>query len=141
MLLSGPARGYVKHGLDKLGVLYRHEYLKRFEDLPSLYDAIDLYIITSREEGGPKACLEAMAKGVPLITTEVGQCKDLVEPGKNAMMAPIGDIDRLYEEALQVLNDSQLKEILITNGLQTAHTNSFDSQLPLWKEYFGPLIN
>ena len=44
VLLSGLSRGYVKNGLDKLGVSYRHQYLKNFRDLPKLYDALDLYI-------------------------------------------------------------------------------------------------
>ena len=37
------------------------------------YEAIDVCIVTSRDEGGPRAVLEAMATGVPLVTTRVGQ--------------------------------------------------------------------
>jgi len=44
-----------------------------------MLQALDLYIVASREEGEPKAILESMASGVPLVTTEVGQAMDFVE--------------------------------------------------------------
>jgi glycosyltransferase involved in cell wall biosynthesis len=141
VLLSGPARGYIKNGLDKLGVPYRHQYLKNPNDIAKLYDAIDLYIITSREEGGPKACLQSMAKGVPLVTTAVGQCKDLVTSGTNALMAPVDDINELSRLALEALKNHVLKKGLISNGFRTASENSFDAQLPLWREYLRLLID
>ncbi len=141
VLLSGPARGYIKNGLDKLGIPYRHEYLKDYQDLSDFYDALDLYIITSREEGGPKACLESMSKGVPLVTTAVGQCRDLVENGKNAMMAEIDDVSELAKFSLEILSNDKLQEALIREGYKTAEANSYESQLPLWKNYFASLID
>lgn len=55
VLLSGPSRGYVKRGLEKIGVPYKHQYLQFYKDISELYDVLDLYLIASREEGGPKA--------------------------------------------------------------------------------------
>jgi glycosyltransferase involved in cell wall biosynthesis len=141
ILLSGPSRGYVKNELKKLGVPYKHEYPKDFRDLTYLYDALDLYIVTSREEGGPKAVLESMSKGVPLVTTEVGQAKDLVKSGVNAMMAPLEDVDKLYEDSLRIMRDISLRDKLISRGFETAKENSHESQLPLWKEYLGKLLD
>jgi glycosyltransferase involved in cell wall biosynthesis len=141
VLLSGPARGYMKRGLDRIGIPYKHLYLKDASVIRELYDALDLYLITSREEGGPKACLEAMAKGVPLVTTAVGQCKDLAEDRRNAMVAPIDDIERIYRGALELLTDRSLRETVIRNGLLTASENSYEAQLPKWQGYFKALIN
>lgn len=136
VLLSGPARGYIKGGLNKLGIPYRHEYLKDASELTNLYDAIDLYIVTSREEGGPKAVLESLSKGIPLVTTAVGQAKDLIRSGENAMMVAIDDIEGLYRASLEAL---EKKESLREKGFITARENSHESQLPLWKEYFKRL--
>lgn len=141
VLLSGPSRGYVKQGLDKIGVPYRHQYPKDPNKLTFLYDALDLYIITSREEGGPKSLLESMAKGIPVVTTEVGQCKDLVINGKNAMMAPIDDVEILYKLSTEVLSSEALRQTLTNNGLYTATENSVEAQLPMWREYFKGLID
>lgn len=140
VLLSGPSRGFVKNGLKALGAPYRHKYFKDYKDIAGLYDALDLYLITSREEGGPKACLESMAKGVPLVTTAVGQCRDLVKSGVNAMMAEIDDADGLYQNSLNILSNETLRETLVASGFITAKENSYESQLPLWKKYLEGLI-
>lgn len=141
VLLSGPARGYVKNDLENMGVPYQHKYLKDAAKITELYDALDLYLISSREEGGPKACLESMAQGIPLVTTKVGQCKDLAINGLNAMMADIDDIEGLTSAALKVFNESSLQSTLIKGGLNTAEENNFENQLPLWREYLDGLLN
>ncbi|MEM9773548.1 MAG: glycosyltransferase family 4 protein, partial [Chloroflexota bacterium] len=72
VLLTGPARGFVKKGLSKADVPFIHNILPNFSHIPQYYQALDCYLVASREEGGPKAVLEAQAAGVPLITTRVG---------------------------------------------------------------------
>jgi glycosyltransferase involved in cell wall biosynthesis len=136
VLLSGPSRGFVKNELDRLRINYTHIYPKEYNEVGKLYDALDLYLITSREEGGPKACLESMAKGIPLVTTAVGQCADLIEDGKNAMMAPVDDEELLVQKSLQVIREANLRNSLIKEGFETARTNSLESQLPIWQKYF-----
>jgi glycosyltransferase involved in cell wall biosynthesis len=140
VVLSGPARGFVKKELEKLNIPYRHRYVKKYSEISELYDALDLYIITSREEGGPKAAFESMAKGIPLVTTRVGQCADVVVNGQNAMMNAIDDVRGLTVSCVQILNDKGLKETIITNGYKTAMENSIEKQLPLWKEYLDKLV-
>jgi glycosyltransferase involved in cell wall biosynthesis len=141
VLLSGPARGYIKNGLDTLGIPYKHTYVSKYEEMSGLYDTLDLYLITSREEGGPKACLESMSKGIPLVTTEVGQCKDLVIHGTNALMAAIEDAPGLAELCLKVTQDYGVRKIIVEGGLVTAQENSYEAQLPLWKDYFEGILN
>ncbi len=140
VLLSGPSRGYIKRGLEDMNIPYHHKYFKDYKEISKLYDALDLYIVTSREEGGPKAVLESMAKGVPLVTTAVGQAKDLVKNGENAMMVATNDVEALSHLSLQILKDEALGKRLSENGFQTAKENSLESQLPLWKKYFENLV-
>lgn len=141
VLLTGPARGYVKSGLEKAGIPYRHVLLEHYADLGKFYQALDLYLVTSREEGGPKAVLESMASGIPLVTTKVGQAMDLVRHRENGMMAEVEDADAIASFALQVLNETALSKKIIENGLLTAAANTYESQLPLWKKYFTGYLN
>ena len=46
---------------NKLGVEYKQFNLDKFEELPNLYNCLDLYLISSRDEGGPTGLGEAMA--------------------------------------------------------------------------------
>lgn len=95
ILLSGPARGYVKSGLNRLKIPYKHVYQKSYSDIGRMFQALDLYIVASREEGGPKAVLESMASGVPLVTTCVGQAMDLVKHGQNGWIVSPDDHEGL----------------------------------------------
>ena len=140
VLLTGPARGYVKNGLEKLGVPYLHKYLNDYTQIGEYFNALDLYIVSSREEGGPKAVLESMASGIPLVTTRVGQAMDLVKHGKNAWMVEPEDAEGLAHWAGYVIdNPSSLREVL-GRGRLTAEGNSYPSQIPLWREFMSGFV-
>jgi glycosyltransferase involved in cell wall biosynthesis len=133
-LLTGPSRGYVKAGLERAGIPYRHVFLPSVESVAEAYDAIDLCIVASREEGGPKAALESMSVGVPLVTTRVGQAADLVQPGVNGWMLDAGDIDGLVEAAAHVAAAPSAElDAVLRAGLATARDNSYESLRPRWR--------
>jgi len=140
VLLSGPARGYVKNGLRELNVPYKHIYLKNYLKVWQLYQCLDLYIISSREEGGPKAVLESMASGVPLVATRVGQAMDLVKHEENAFMVDVEDFEGLAFLGEKALSDIQLRGELVKNGLVTARENTYLSQVQLWKKFFEGFV-
>ena len=77
VLLSGPSRGYIKKGLEKLDVKYWHKYCNDLNEVSELYAGIDAYFISSRLEGGPKSFLESISSKVPIVSTPVGQVVDL----------------------------------------------------------------
>ena len=140
VLLSGPARGYVKAGLERLGVPYRHHYLRHYPEVGELFQALDLYIIASRQEGGPKAVLESMASGVPLVTTRVGQAMDLVRHGENGWMVAGEDPEGLAHWAEYAIAHRASLDNILENGYQTAQANSYGSQLPLWRQFMEGFV-
>ena len=140
VLLTGPARGYVKNGLEKLGVPYLHKYLNDYTQIGEYFNALDLYIVSSREEGGPKAVLESMASGIPLVTSKVGQAMDLVRHCENAWIVEPEDAEELAHWAGYVIdNPSSLREVL-GRGRLTAEGNSYPSQIPLWREFMSGFV-
>lgn len=140
VLLSGPARGYVKEGLTRLGIMYRHVYLESYYDIGRLYHAIDLYMVTSREEGGPKSILESMASGVPLVSTHVGQAVDLVVHGVNGWLVDVEDVDALTYWALHALSVGTDLTALRAAARNTAVANSYPAQLPCWAKFFSGFV-
>ena len=135
-LLSGPARGFVKRGLEEAHIPYRHVYIKSYPDISELYKALDLYIVSSRQEGGPKAVLESMASGVPLVTTRVGQAMDLVKNGENGWMADVEDVETLAFYVLQIYRSNIVTLMpLLNKGRITAEANNYENQIPLWFEF------
>lgn len=103
VLLTGPARGYVRRGLERHGVPYRHDFLSNYSDLVCYYHALDLYLVTSREEGGPMALMESMATHVPVVSTRVGQAEDLLADMQTNVLVDVDDVDGICERSLALL--------------------------------------
>jgi glycosyltransferase involved in cell wall biosynthesis len=141
VLLTGPARGYVKTGLESLNIPYKHHYFQDYREIWKNYHAIDTYLVSSREEGGPKSILESMASGVPLISTRVGQAQDLVRHGINGWLTEVEDAEGLADHALQVFEGAAFTEEVRKNARHTAEQNSYANQLELWREFFQPLLS
>lgn len=140
VLLSGPSRGYVKKGLVEMGVPFKYCFFQHYPEIVNLYSALDVYIVASREEGGPKGVLESMATGVPLVTTRVGQAMDLVQHGKNGWMVPIGDADAIAEWVVYVAEHGGSLENMVQQGRITAERNSYEAQVPMWSNFFKRFV-
>jgi glycosyltransferase involved in cell wall biosynthesis len=141
-LVTGPARGYVRAGLERLGIPHRHALLSDIDEVPRAYEAIDLCLVTSRDEGGPRAVLESMATGVPLVTTRVGQASELVRHGENGWLVEVDDIDGLVEHAARVAaaGDGELAEVLLA-GRETAEANSYEALRPRWRALLDGFVS
>ena len=72
VVLSGPSRGYVQKKLIENNIQFKHFNFTNYSDTPILYSLIDLYFISSREEGGPRTLLESFASRVPVVSTILG---------------------------------------------------------------------
>ena len=141
VLLSGPARGFVKRGLAEAGIPFRHVYAKSYGEIPALYHALDVCLVASRQEGGPKAVLESMASGVPLVTTRVGQAMDLVRNGVNGFMVAVEDVEGLAHSVERVRGlDGAARTALRQAARATAEANSWDRQGPLWRDFLSGIV-
>lgn len=118
VLLTGPSRGYVKQGLEKIGVPYLHHHLSDYFDIVPYYHALDLYLITARVEGGPAALMESWGTGVPVVSTRVGMPADLIVPGRNGMLVDIEDVDGLVESSSELIEIQALREQYRQYGLE-----------------------
>jgi len=126
VILSGPARGYVKQRLEKSNIPYFHTgYLNHANDVAPFFAALDVYLISSRIEGGPKAALEAPASGVPLVSTAVGMVPDIITHGINGLINEVEDVRGLIESCEKVFNSSDLANKLCFSGRQLAESLSW----------------
>jgi glycosyltransferase involved in cell wall biosynthesis len=140
VLLTGPARGFVKTGLERAGIPYRHVFVEDDRRIADCYHAIDVYLVTSRQEGGPKAVLESMACGVPLVTTRVGQAMDLVRHGDNAWMVGAEDVEGLAFWVHYAITNLTSIGGVIEAGRATAEANSDEALLPLWRRFMTGFV-
>ena len=80
VLLGGWRRSYVMNELQRLGIEYTLNELADLKTLKKMYAACDLYIVSSRHEGGPQAIFEAASMKVPIISRDVGIASEILSP-------------------------------------------------------------
>jgi glycosyltransferase involved in cell wall biosynthesis len=141
VLLTGPARGYVRHELERFDIPYRHVLAGSRVALGRAYSTVDVCLVTSRQEGGPKSVLEAMAAGVPLVTTRVGQATELVTDDVNGLLADVDDVDGLTSAVLRVHGDAGLRARLRKNGRETAEAYAEERLDPLWAQLLEGFVD
>ncbi len=84
----------------------RVRFLGWTTDLPTLYAALDVVVMTSLSEGTPVALIEALAAARPVVATDVGGVAEVVEHGSNGYLAASGDAEGLSGSVLQLLGDA-----------------------------------
>lgn len=141
VVLTGPARGYVRKELDRIGVPHRHLQVPARDELSRVYHSLDVYLVASRQEGGPKAVLESMSTGVPLVTTRVGQATELVSDGENGLLLDVDDVDALAAAVQRVYEDADLRRRLREAGRTTAETYADERLDPSWAELLEGLVD
>jgi glycosyltransferase involved in cell wall biosynthesis len=141
VLLSGPARGYVKQGLKKMGIPHRHVMVRHYPDIYRLYHALDLYLVTSREEGGPLAVLETQATAVPIVSAKVGLAPDLIKNDWNGLLVDVEDINGFVESTLHLLNSPGLRSQFQQNGLELIRAYDWSHiAARYYEEIYEPLL-
>ncbi|OQY44979.1 MAG: hypothetical protein B6242_11530 [Anaerolineaceae bacterium 4572_78] len=119
IILTAPARGYVKQGLEKLGIPYKHVILTDYHRVANYYNALDVYLMTSREEGGPKSVLESLASGISLVSTRVGLAPDVIHHEFDGLLADSEDVNTLAEHVAYLIENQDIRQKLIKHGLET----------------------
>lgn len=87
------------------------------QDIPDLLRAMSLFVLSSRHEGMPVAVLEAMACGIPVVTTDVGGIGELVRDGETARVVPPNDVHALTEALRWMLDHPHEREAMRLRAL------------------------
>ena len=108
---SGPLRARVRRRVAALGLSARVIFLGEvpFEDVPGVYAASDIKVIASDYESFCFAALEAMATGLPVVTTDCGWVPRLIEGDRGGVVVPIGDRDRLAAALVALGGDADAR--------------------------------
>lgn len=97
------------------------EWLGHQSDIKSIYDVAHVAVLPSYREGMPKALLEAMACGLPIITTDTRGCRDLF--CDNGYLVPVKNIEALAIAMTDFINNPDLHESMANKSLQAVQRN------------------
>lgn len=100
---DGERRGELEALAASLGLGGRARFLGWRRDLPTIYGATDVCVLTSKNEGTPVAVIEALAAGVPVVSTDVGGVRDVIDDPLLGWVAADGDAGALAGHVVRAL--------------------------------------
>lgn len=116
-------------------------YLPDQHEIKDIYASCDVWLCGSLSEGFGLPVVEAMACRCPVVSSEVGVAIDLIEPGMNGYLAPIGNAQKLAEGLEKVLALSELQWREMSNAAyQTVVQYSWDDATDLFEAALGKAI-
>ena len=126
---SGPEREALEQLARSLGITDAVTFAGRVEnaEMPALYRKVHIALNPSLADNMPISILEALASGVPVVSTNVGGVPFLVEDGKTALLVPPRDPERMAEAVLRVLRDESLRKGMVQTGLDHARQFAWES--------------
>ncbi len=102
---DGPEQRAARERAQELGIQDRVLFLGQRDALPGLLAPADLFLMASTEESFGLSALEAMACGIPVVSTDVGGVSEVVTDGKTGLLAPRDDAPAMAERIRELLFD------------------------------------
>jgi sugar transferase (PEP-CTERM/EpsH1 system associated) len=106
---DGPLFEALRARAAALGVEGAVRFLGRRDDVARVLAALDVFVLTSLSEGMPNSILEAMASGLPVVSTAVGGVCEVVDDGVTGIMTPAGDVQAIAGALSRFANDRALR--------------------------------
>ena len=104
--------------------------------MPEYYNKIDLYICASLNEGTPNPVLEAMACGVPVISTDVGIVPEVFGKTQKEFILKERNIKSLKEKIIYLLNNLNMLEILSKENLESIKDWTWENKVKEFDKFF-----
>ncbi len=99
------------------------------KDVPRLLAAADLFLLTSVSEGIPVTFIEAMARRLPIVSTDVGGVGEVVLDGETGLLAPSGDDAGLAQAVIRLVDDAELRHQFGAAGRARAEAMFSEAQM------------
>lgn len=113
---DGPERAGMEERANALDLVERVHFVGFQNDVGPWFHAFDVLLLTSRNEGTPVSAIEALASGRPVVATDVGGTRDVVEEGLSGFLVPFGDVAAGAERLQRLALDRKLRDRLGAAG-------------------------
>lgn len=115
-------------------------FLGKSRDIDSYVASADLFLLPSAQESFGLAALEAMAYGVPVIATDAGGLPELIEDGKTGFLSPVGDVEKMAQDAVKLLTqDTLYSSFCAAAKTRAAEQFSVEKIVPQYEKFYQTL--
>lgn len=137
---DGPERATAEDLSRHLDVCDDISFVGKQEQMEDILAIADLFLLTSEYESFGLAALEAMAAGVPVISTNAGGLPEIMVDGKTGYMGPVGDIATMSNYAIDILKEDETLQQFKTASFE--HANAFDIHtiVPIYERLYDEVL-
>ena len=125
---GGAGRDVLAARAASLGISARVRFLGYRDDIPSLLGRSDIGVLTSLKEGIPRAALESMASGLPMVATRVNGSREVVRDGETGFLVDVGDVAGLAAALERLAADPGLRMRMGERGREVVRAE-FDESI------------
>jgi L-malate glycosyltransferase len=137
MIGDGPDRPVAESLARSLGVYHDIRFLGKQEPIEELLSISDVMLLPSGSETFGLSALEAMACGVPVVSSDIGGLPEVNIEGETGFLCPLGDIDCLVNATRRLITDEGLHARLAAGALERASTRFRMEQIvPLYERHY-----
>jgi len=137
---DGPERSDCERLSRELGIFEEIKFMGKQDALVELLSVADVFLIPSQSESFGLAALEAMACGVPVISSSVGGLPELNHHGETGYIAEIGDVDRMSKYIIDLLTNEKRYELFSKNARKRAEEFSEENIVPMYEKFYEKIL-
>jgi N-acetyl-alpha-D-glucosaminyl L-malate synthase BshA len=141
MVGDGPEKAKAEKLCQELGIENKVIFFGNSNEIDMILSYTDLFLLPSESESFGLAALEAMAWGVPVVSTNSGGLPEVNFPGESGYLSNVGDVEEMGENALKILRDSSVLATFKKNALEVAKQFDIKKILPLYEDLYKKAIN
>ena len=141
MVGDGPEKEKAEYLCQELGIQDKVIFFGNSNEIDKILSYTDLFLLPSETESFGLAALEAMAWGVPVISSNSGGLSEVNFEGISGYLSDVGKTDEMAENALKILNDKAVLAEFKKNALSVAKQFDIKNILPLYEELYHKAIN
>jgi glycosyltransferase involved in cell wall biosynthesis len=113
---DGPDRARMERLAHELGIMRRCLFVGYQDDVGRFYEAFDVLVLPSANEGTPVSVIESLAAGRPVVATRVGGLPDVVEDGVDGFLVDVGDVEAIGVGLSELANDEDRRRTMADAG-------------------------
>ena len=137
---DGPERNRIEVLCRELGTCADTHFLGKVKTVEPVYGVADLFLLPSETESFGLSALEAMAGGVPVISSNSGGLPEVNVHGKTGFTAAVGDVESMAHHAIEILKNAALRNQFKAEALTQADRFSKRSIIPMYENLYERVL-
>lgn len=137
---DGPDRAKAEHLGRELNICQKIKFIGKVRDAGSILQLSDLFLLPSETESFGLAALEAMAEGVPVVSSNTGGIPEVNVHGVSGYLSNVGDVEDMAKHSLEILRDTKNLEQFRQAALTRASEFKLEKVLPVYEELYEQVV-